>query len=65
MKRIIIVALLSINNCQLSTCFAQNLSGRDIIQKVKDRPDGNTRFAELELPLRWSYHQYLALPCLP
>ena len=31
---------------------AQNLSGRDIIQKVKDRPDGDTRYGEMELTLR-------------
>ena len=31
---------------------AQKLSGREIIQKVKDRPDGNTRYAEMELTLR-------------
>ena len=30
----------------------QKLSGREIIQKVKDRPDGNTRYAEMELTLR-------------
>lgn len=31
---------------------SQNLSGRDIIQKVKDRPDGDTRYGEMELTLR-------------
>ena len=30
---------------------AQNLSGRDIVQRVKDRPDGNTRYAEMQLTL--------------
>ena len=52
MKKILfIAALLSIFNVQFSTCQAQKLSGRDIIQKVKDRPDGNTRYAEMELTL--------------
>jgi len=31
---------------------AQQLTGREIIQKVKDRPDGDTRYAEMELILR-------------
>ena len=31
---------------------AQQLTGRDIIQKVKDRPDGNTRYGEMELTLK-------------
>lgn len=30
---------------------AQNLSGRDIMQKAKDLPDGDTRYAEMELTL--------------
>ncbi|MCR4931436.1 MAG: outer membrane lipoprotein-sorting protein [Bacteroidales bacterium] len=30
---------------------AQNLTGRDIVQRVKDRPDGNTRYAEMQLTL--------------
>ena len=30
---------------------AQQLTGRDVIQKVKDRPDGDTRYAEMELTL--------------
>ncbi len=30
---------------------AQNLSGRDIIKKVKDNPDGNTRYAKMNLVL--------------
>ena len=38
-------------NFQFSICQAQKLTGRDIIQKVKDRPDGNTRYAEMELTL--------------
>lgn len=52
MKKILfLAALLSILYVQFSTCQAQKLSGRDIIQKVKDRPDGNTRYAEMELTL--------------
>ena len=42
---------LLIFNFQFSICQAQKLTGRDIIQKVKDRPDGNTRYAEMELTL--------------
>ena len=30
---------------------AQQLSGRDIMKKVDDRPDGNTRYAQMELTL--------------
>ena len=53
MKKIIILAvLLSILNSSFSICAAQQLTGRDIAQKVKDRPDGNTRYAELELTLK-------------
>lgn len=28
---------------------AQSLSGRDIVKKVKDNPDGNTRYAKMDL----------------
>ena len=31
---------------------AQGLTGRDVIQKVKNRPDGDTRYGELELVLK-------------
>lgn len=30
---------------------AENLTGRDIVQKVKDRPDGDTRSSELSMTL--------------
>ncbi len=50
-KTVLIAALISIFNFQFSICQAQKLTGRDIIQKVKDRPDGNTRYAEMELTL--------------
>lgn len=33
---------------------AQNLSGRDIIKKVKDNPDGETRYSKLDLVLEKS-----------
>jgi len=33
------------------TANAQNLTGKEIAQKVKDRPDGNTRTAEMKLTL--------------
>ena len=52
MKKILfIAALLSIFNFQFSNCQAQKLTGRDIVQKVKDRPDGDTRYGEMELTL--------------
>ncbi|MCG8306674.1 MAG: outer membrane lipoprotein-sorting protein [Cytophagales bacterium] len=31
--------------------IAQNLTGREIIQKVKDRPDGDTRYSEMSMKL--------------
>jgi len=31
--------------------YCQQLSGRDIMQKVKDRPDGNTRYSEMTMKL--------------
>ena len=53
MKKIFIIAvLISIINFQFSICAAQQLSGRDVIQKVKDRADGDTRYGEMELTLR-------------
>ncbi len=52
MKKIVLfAALFSFINCQLSICQAQQLTGRDIVQKVKNRPDGDTRYSELELTL--------------
>lgn len=30
---------------------AQQLSGRDIMKKVDERPDGETRYAQMELTL--------------
>ena len=48
-KTIFILAVALMGGIAVS---AQNLSGRDIAQKVKDRPDGNTRYAELELTLK-------------
>ena len=33
------------------TALANAQTGRDIIQRVKDRPDGNTRYAEMQLTL--------------
>ena len=35
---------------------AQGLTGRDVIQKVKNRPDGDTRYGELELVLKKKKH---------
>ena len=34
-----------------SMVAAETLSGRDIVQKVKDRPDGDTRSSELSMTL--------------
>lgn len=46
-------ALFILVACMMATfgATAQNPSGRDIIQKVKDRPDGDTRYGEMELTL--------------
>ena len=52
MKKIIILAVLALFNVQWSMVNAQSLTGHDIAQKVKNRPDGNTRYAELELTLK-------------
>lgn len=46
MKRFTLVAALLVAAAQMN---AQ--TGRDIIQRVKDRPDGNTRYAEMQLTL--------------
>ena len=34
-----------------SLVAAEGLSGRDVVQKVKDRPDGDTRSSELQMTL--------------
>ena len=54
MKKILMIIALfgSMVNAPYSMINAQKLTGRDVIQKVKDRPDGDTRYAELELTLR-------------
>ena len=46
-------ALFILAACMMATfgANAQNLTGREIIQKVKDRPDGDTRYGEMELTL--------------
>mgnify|MGYP003458178457 CR=1 FL=1 len=46
-------ALFILAACMIATfgANAQNLTGREIIQKVKDRPDGDTRYGEMELTL--------------
>lgn len=46
-------ALFILAACMMATfgANAQNLTGREIIQKVKDRPDGNTRYGEMELTI--------------
>ena len=46
MKKILVIAALL---CAAAQMDAQ--TGRDIIQRVKDRPDGNTRYAEMQLTL--------------
>ena len=46
MKKILMIAALL---CAAAQMDAQ--TGRDIIQRVKDRPDGNTRAAERQLTL--------------
>lgn len=46
-------ALFILSACMMATfgANAQNLTGREIIEKVKDRPDGDTRYGEMELTL--------------
>ena len=46
MKRFTLMAALLVAAAQMN---AQ--TGRDIVQRVKDRPDGNTRYAEMQLTL--------------
>ena len=46
MKKILMIAAML---CAAAQMNAQ--TGRDIIQRVKDRPDGNTRYAEMQLAL--------------
>ena len=46
-----IVVLMAICLLGAASLSAQQLTGRDVIQKVKDRPDGETRYAEMELTL--------------
>ncbi len=46
MKKILMIAAML---CAAAQMDAQ--TGRDIIQRVKDRPDGNTRYAEMQLTL--------------
>ena len=46
MKKYILIAAML---CAAAQMNAQ--TGRDIIQRVKDRPDGNTRYAEMQLTL--------------
>ena len=43
---LLFIALLAIGSAQ-----AAGLSGRDIMQKVKNRPDGDTRYANVEMTL--------------
>lgn len=47
-KSMMLLAALLWTACTMS---AQTLDGREIMQKVKDRPDGDTRYAEMELSL--------------
>ncbi len=47
-----IVLLLAVSMLSVGEIDAQKLSGRDIVQKVKDRPDGDTRYGEMELTLK-------------
>lgn len=46
-----IVVLMAICLLGAASLSAQQMTGRDVIQKVKDRPDGDTRYAEMELTL--------------
>lgn len=48
-KTIIMLALCMMT---LGQANAQKLTGREIIEKVKNRPDGDTRYGEMELTLK-------------
>lgn len=48
-KVILLIATIIITICSID---AQQISGREIIKKVKNRPDGDTRYAEMELTLK-------------
>ena len=45
---LLILAIIASNNTNI---FAQNLSGKEIIQKVKDRPDGDNRKSTMQMEL--------------
>lgn len=50
MKKIfLIAAVFSLFTFHCAMSQAQQLTGREIVQKVKNRPDGDTRYAEMEL----------------
>jgi Outer membrane lipoprotein-sorting protein len=50
LKRItgIVIAIFTMSS---TANFAQSLTGRDIMQKAKDRPDGETRYSEMTMKL--------------
>ncbi len=53
MKKIfLIAAVFSLFTFHCAMSQAQQLTGREIVQKVKNRPDGDTRYAEMELTLK-------------
>ena len=45
---LLILAIVASNNPNI---FAQNLSGKEIMQKVKDRPDGDNRKSTMQMEL--------------
>lgn len=45
---LLILAIIANNNTNI---FAQNLSGKEIMQKVKDRPDGDNRKSTMQMEL--------------
>jgi hypothetical protein len=48
LKTQLLIAIFALSGINIS---AQTLTGRDIIQKVKDRPDGDTRSSEMTMKL--------------
>jgi outer membrane lipoprotein-sorting protein len=46
-----IAILIAIFTMSSITIFAQSLTGREIMQNVKDRPDGETRYSEMTMKL--------------
>lgn len=51
MKKVTTYILTFVMLFAMSVSYGQSLSGREIMQKVKDRPDGDTRYSKMSLQL--------------